>query len=847
MRVAIIIGAVFLSISSFGQMIDNRIFKKIRKESYSDALAYGEKKLVKLKRGQKYNEKAIPYLLGLGMVYKKMGNYSDAERNYTEARKILEIKDKNNSRKKIIDYDVLDELGLMYLSNGNFYEAEEIIKQSIKDREQRFDKTNLLRYRSYLVYGNYFFHTHQPDSAYKYYKKYIYYVKNSRHTSKEELNRYADTYKFLAEMELERKNATQALVFARKNKHLQFHNWTKKEAGSNTLNKVIAHNLLSQSYKELGKIKQAERASLKAFHLYNKKLSASTYDLVPLLMNRGFINWNKGEYSLAETDFVKASEIQSDFIDKNFRSLSEYEKENFYGALKESFDILNSFALAKRTKNPEAEDSLWNTIYNFHIKTKAILLNESNRMLEVIQNSKDKELVHQFNEWRKLKNELSKKMLLEGLGENDPSIREIKYAVNNLEKLMSAKTAIFNGAERSITWKDVQDKLSVEEAAVEVLRVRRYGVVDLNNTKYKRFKNVPTKTKDLTDTIAYVFLVVTPQVKSPEVVIINSGNLLENKNYRYYLNTKLYKIEDKSSYITYWKPLESKLSGVKNIYFSSDGVYNLINLWILKNPETGKYLIDEKRIINITNTRQVISLNKEKITLNSVLLLGRPNYAMRDSLDITNKDTDLNRAVSRFFRSGVNDLPGTEEEVTKIADYLAENKIENKVLLWDNATEELLKEADSKHVIHIATHGFFDTDIQGRNPMMRSGLLLAGVSKIGNNSKEDGILTAYEASNLDLNNTSLVVLSACETGLGEIKSGEGVYGLQRAFEVAGVNAILMSMWKVNDQTTQELMVLFYQELIRTKSVPDSFRNAQLKIREKYSEPLYWGAFKLIGY
>jgi CHAT domain-containing protein len=331
------------------------------------------------------------------------------------------------------------------------------------------------------------------------------------------------------------------------------------------------------------------------------------------------------------------------------------------------------------------------------------------------------------------------------------------------------------------------------------------------------------------------------------VVVIHDGNLLENKYYKYYLNTKLYKIEDKQSYINFWKPLEAKLDKVRNIYFSSDGIYNLINLWILKNPINGKYLIDEQRIINLTNTRQLVSDQKQVIEISSVLLLGRPNYTLGDTLNNTSQDVEVNRAVSRFFRAGVSDLPGTEDEVKMIEDFLKQNKIESKVLLWDNASEELLKEEQSKHIIHIATHGFFDTDIQGRNPMLRSGLLLAGVSKAGNKSKEDGILTAYEASNLDLNNTALVVLSACETGLGEVKSGEGVYGLQRAFEVAGVDAILMSMWKVNDQTTQELMVLFYKELIKNKSVPESFRNAQLQIREKYKEPLYWGAFKLIGY
>jgi CHAT domain-containing protein len=189
-----------------------------------------------------------------------------------------------------------------------------------------------------------------------------------------------------------------------------------------------------------------------------------------------------------------------------------------------------------------------------------------------------------------------------------------------------------------------------------------------------------------------------------------------------------------------------------------------------------------------------------------------------------------------------------------------------------NASENTLKteiQKESPSVLHIATHGFAFPDMEEKkkglgeenktyrdsdNPMARCGLLFAGAnhSWTGNSKNvltqtgEDGILTALEVSNLPLKNTKLVVLSACETGLGKIQGTEGVFGLKRGFKLAGVEQIIVSLWSVPDKETMELMELFYNDLVKTENAVLSFEKAQKTMRKKYADrPDLWAGFVLL--
>ena len=230
---------------------------------------------------------------------------------------------------------------------------------------------------------------------------------------------------------------------------------------------------------------------------------------------------------------------------------------------------------------------------------------------------------------------------------------------------------------------------------------------------------------------------------------------------------------------------------------------------------------------------------------------------------------EMDDAIVQYIKRKYSLLIGerTAEEVKMIKGLFDQKKITAKVFTQTVATEENLKALDgnSPQVLHIATHGFFlpqankkrqennlsneNTYTLAEDPLMRSGLILAGGNYAWSGKApiagvEDGVVTAYEISQLNLSNTELVVLSACETALGDVIGSEGVFGLQRAFKMAGVKKLIVSLWQVPDKETAELMTAFYTYWIQGKTIEESFCQALADMRKKYS-PFYWAAFVLV--
>ncbi|WP_291723658.1 CHAT domain-containing protein [Bernardetia sp.] len=482
-------------------------------------------------------------------------------------------------------------------------------------------------------------------------------------------------------------------------------------------------------------------------------------------------------------------------------------------------------------------------------------------MKKQILGSGDKELISQYENWKKEKEKYIN-LLQTPLQERDKNINISKLAsqINELEREISKKSASFkeNTNQREYNWQHVRETLKQDEAAIEMIHLVRYNLKD-----------------EATDTVYVALIISAETTESPELLVLENGNELENGAFTFYQNNVEFTLDDTESYHLYWKPIQDKLDSLSNkgyskIYFSPDGIYHKLNLNTLLNPTTQKFILEEQNIKLITSSRDLIEFKgtNRDIDLSKnfknyeAFLIGYPTYNLngKDTLKIKGTDRSLNglqRVVGT--QAVIPILEGTRVETNQINSLFDKNNIFTNLLQEKEATEENIKALKNPTILHIATHGFFIQPPKGKittmqeaedrslleNPLLRSGLLLAGCQnpQVG---EEDGILSAEEAMNLSLDSTELVVLSACETGLGDIQNGEGVYGLQRAFRQAGAKTILMSLWKVSDDATQLLMTTFYKEFLSGKPKREAFKLAQLKLKEQYPAPYYWGAFVMVG-
>jgi CHAT domain-containing protein len=531
-------------------------------------------------------------------------------------------------------------------------------------------------------------------------------------------------------------------------------------------------------------------------------------------------------------------------------SLSGKDQEHLLENEESKFQICQSFCVKAGSSLPELRGEL----YNQQLFFKGLLLNTSARWKQRVKTSGDLKLIRRYDEWANLQHKISN--LFTSTDSTDRNgLDSLVQKAEKLEKELSQRSENFvRSEERKVrTWQEVQKSIKPGEVAIELVRVRKFGITKtLTDTSDPKKPNY--RIKGLTDTVQYAALIVTKTCTQPELVLMTNGNDLEGKWYEYYSNSIRLRNNDKNSYRQFWEPISRKLKGIKKVWFSADGVYHKINPGTLKNPITGKYLSEEIELSLLGSTKDLLKVFPDESENRLACLIGNPDF--QPGLLASSGKSRSGPEMSYFYKPNPNleisALPGTQTEVDSIASLLKREGWEVQSFSGAEASEDKVKDSYKPRVMLLSTHGFFQPDTTpGNNPLIRSGLLLTGAAKTlhegrSDSDGEDGILTSYEAMNLNLDNTELVVLSACETGLGEIKNGEGVYGLQRAFQVAGARNLIMSLWKVNDIVTQQLMVSFFKHWLNGKSKHAAFAQAQKEIRAKYPAPYYWGGFVLLG-
>lgn len=784
---------------------------KIRRDKISDQLGYGVS------------------LNNLAVLYKDQGKYNESEQLFKEATQIIKAAHGENSTQYAI---VLNNNAMLFQTIGRYEQAEKLMLKSIEIADIQLKKKSPNYIRLYMNLALLYQLMDDLDQAERIYLEALQ-IQESRigHNHPD----YAALLRNLASLYMEKGEYHKVEEYLTKAKDIY-----KWKFGTNSALYAKTCYELATFYQFSQNITLAEPLLLESKQIQEKILNEHHPDYVATIENLAILNWMKEDYSSATILYKQVMDEYIYQINTYFPPMSENEKSAFWNKIHPKFLRFYSFALQAIDKQPQLSID----IYNYHIATKALLLNTSNKVKNQILQSNDNELITLYEDWIDLKKYLARLYTLteDELHDEKVNIDSIEHITNNKEKELSQKSSLFaEGYQiKSSNYQEIAGSIQADEAALEIIRIPKYNYL------------IPDTT------IHYGFLILNNQNQKPQLVVLNNGKLLEDKYLLEYKRNMQRAAKTNNFYEIFWGKVAPLTESSSRLFVSLDGIYTQINLNTLQNKQ-GKFLFDQKEIVYVPNTKELPGVknhiqNGFDQSVSRATLFGNPNYAKDLNWDLVSE-------------MPLAELPGTKVEVEKIDQILSSEKWSTNTYLADDASEDNIKKVNNPPIMHIATHGFFLPDVSKtkkkifgveiekakENPLLRSGLMFTGadntIQQIGNpenKSSNDGILNAYEAMLLDLNETELVVLSACETGLGEIVNGEGVYGLQRAFQIAGSKSIMMSLWQVSDEVTQLLMTKFYTYYLGSGNKLQAFKKAQNEIKEQYPAPFYWGAFILLN-
>lgn len=740
-----------------------------------------------------------------------LGQYNESEKEFAAAIGVIE----SNNQKEAMPYAILlNNQAILYQSIGRYEQAVGLLKQAL----QLAGKLEVSKARNHLKFFSNLALLYQQMGKYTEAEEIYRGLEKRLERGKPEFANFLNNVAILAMLMKKEERVEQMLK-----QSAEIYKSTMTE-NSPAYAKVISD--LGNFYRYKGRYAEAEPLLQQALQIREETLG----DVHPLYVQSqedlAILYWKKKDIAKALPAYKEVMDKSIDFINRYFPPMSEAEKTRYWDILSPRFERFYNFAI----EAADFHSDIVTDLFEYRMAAKGLLLSSTKKVSDAILNSGKKELIADYAAWLDSKEQLTALYAYskEDLKEQSINVDSLEKATNAMEKRLSENSREFSQFFFTSKTKlpEVKRELKPDEALIEMIRLRQFDQV-------------------FTEKVKYAALVITKDNSEAKLVLLDNGTDLEGKFAKTYRLSMKNKANDVQSYEQYWAPVDPVVKGKKKIWFSPDGVYNQVNLYTLKKAGAD-FLINQYDIVLIGNPRDLVT-NKSKTGLGagkSATLLGFPDYG-----------------------SGgvIVQLPGTKTEVDAINKLLKTSGFKVSELVQREATETNLKSSRRVSILHIATHGYFLKDVEKTswpigvhsdfardNVLLRSGLMLTGASEAdkitaGLDSSNNGIMTSYEAMNLDLKGTSLVVLSACETGLGEVKAGEGVYGLQRAFLVAGAEAIIMSLWKVDDEATQQLMNNFYSNWVKTNDRQKAFKQAQQQLMAdpKFKAPLYWGAFVMM--
>jgi CHAT domain-containing protein len=800
-------------------------------------------------------------LNNLAGVYCNMGDYAKGEATYLISKQWMEQKKQRESRGYV---QMLSQLANLHLWNSHHEKALEYASEATDIYKKIGGETDTyyafpLRCMAQANMG-----LQRYEEAEKQLQKALEVVEKT--VGKNDF-RYADILSMCATLYNSMKAYDKAIPILTESLQL-----AEKSAGKNNSYCTLLGDLAT-AYIETGQLTLAEPLLLEAAAIIDNNIDEGNIPLI--VWNKlGALHRMKGQFEQAEDLCRKIQVFAQPARLSKINYMSEDELQNMRRATHLDDNAFSLAYFAALCKAQPAE--IAGVCYNNALFNKGFLQQAATRMRQLASKHPDSRA--DLDSLHALQSQLAT-MYATPKGQRDLArMVQMEENVGSMQKKIARSISGYEEATRQVYWPDVQQKLQPNEAVIEFVRFAYYN----------RSIQFPT------DSVLYAAMILLPGTDTPQFVPLfeerDIAPLFINKSVQkseyinaLYANHAPTTEGQKNLYQTIWQPLETTLAAVKTVYFSPDGLLHRINFNAIKD-NNGQPLATRYNLVQLGSTRQLTipSYSVTSSSSASAQLYGGIQYdavplvatappaistdmATRRGLDFAQNDTTLRADTWNYLR-------WTEVEVNAAAETMQRSGMTATVLKGAEATEESFKEigvnGPSPRILHIATHGFFFPDPNttatqsttttereykvSEHPMIRSGLVLAGGNHTWKTGKpfrpelEDGILTAYEISQMNLANTELVVLSACETGLGDIVGNEGVYGLQRAFKIAGAQYLIMSLWQVPDFQTQVFMTAFYRHWLEgNQSVPDAFRIAQAELRAKYGDAFLWAGFLLV--
>ena len=628
-------------------------------------------------------------------------------------------------------------------------------------------------------------------------------------------------------------------------------------------------------------IAQAEAITSRAISLNQRILGTDHPDNAPLLYNLAVYQMRAGRTAEAEQSYTEALHLTAEQVRTNFLHLTSAEREKFWNRRSYIFRFAPLLAYQDRQNGAMAAEA-----YDALLFTKGILLNSDIDFKNLLKRTGDQQLLQKFGQLESLRQSEDDYYKLPAAQRDEADLRRIRENIYQLERALVRGCKEYGSFTQnlSITARQIAAALEPDEVAVEFADFYVHG---MGNT--------------------YVALLLTPQQPEPRLIRLFSDDDLSELHYAGGIGfhealrtpegiNQIY--DDPRFGALVWGPILKALGPEqRRLYFSPTAM--LYQMGIEYMPCDSIHRIHDRLQVYRLSSTKSLAQRQAPEPIRSATIYGGLNYDMslaqlrqqHDQLrqqlaaeaaapllaaaDRTEMPAEWQQGMQRALdslamRGSVHYLPGTLHEAQDIAEQLMQNSIATRVLSDEQGTEETFKalSGTSQSIIHIATHGFAFSEQEVKqhdqplaflgeptadldNTLNYSGLLFAGANYALQGNRlpadlDDGILTAREIAQIDLGQVEMVVLSACQTALGEIRE-DGVFGIQRGFKKAGAHSLLMSLWKVSDEATDLMMTHFYAQLMQGRSRQEAFRLAQEAVRQDplTAAPYFWASFILL--